>query len=158
MRFAVDEMLGKLARWLRMMGFDVSYRRPVDDLLLIGEARDEERIILTRDTRLIRKLRPEEYCFISHDHLEDQCRELFERFPGLLNERAPLSRCVECNVPLEEIEKKKVKDKVWPFVFETQNRFTTCPDCGRIYWEATHVEKIKRRLNALAPTIPSRSG
>lgn len=145
MKFAADDMLGKLARWLRMMGFDVTWSNRVADDEVVRQ-REEGRMILTRDTRLIRRLRPEEYLFIHDDFWEGQMREFFARFPELLQEKRPLSRCVECNVPLEEIPKAQVKDRVWPFVYETQEHFTTCPQCRRVFWEATHVAKIRKRL------------
>jgi uncharacterized protein len=149
MRFAADDMLGKLARWLRMMGMDVTWSNRVSDEEVIRQAREERRTLLTRDTRLIRRLKPEEFLFIHDDFLEGQMRELFTRFPELSAEESPLSRCVECNVPLEPAEKASVKSRVWPFVYETQEHFTECPKCRRVYWEATHVSKIRERLSNL---------
>lgn len=149
MKFAADDMLGKLARWLRMMGFDVTWSNRVTDEEVLRQARDEGRVILTRDTRLVRRLRPEEFLFIHDDFLEAQMREVFAHFPALAQEKRPLSRCVECNVPLEEIPKAEVKDRVWPFVYETQEHFKTCPRCRRVFWEATHVERIWGRLSRL---------
>lgn len=80
MRFAADEMLGKLARWLRVSGHDVTYERYIDDGHLIRQARDEGRIILTRDTHLIERLQKSEYLFIHYDHLKDQLQEFYEHF------------------------------------------------------------------------------
>jgi hypothetical protein len=150
MKFAADDMLGKLARWLRMMGVDVTWSNRVPDEEVLRQGREEGRLILTRDTRLIRRLRPEEYLFIHDDFLEGQMREVLARFPSLLEGERPLSRCVECNVLLEAAEKSAVKDRVWPFVYETQESFTECPRCRRVYWEATHVREIRERLKGLA--------
>lgn len=149
MRFAADEMLGKLARWLRVSGLDVTYQRDIPDWKLVREARKEGRIILTRDTKLVQRLEDEEHLFIEHDHLPEQIHQFYHRFPELKQEQAPLTRCLECNTPLESIDKAAVEGRVWPYVYQTQDHFTTCPDCGRIYWNATHVERMKEKLGEL---------
>jgi uncharacterized protein len=149
MTFAADEMLGKLARWLRMLGIDVTWANRIEDNDLFRQSREEGRVILTRDTRLIRSLQPEEYLFIHDDYFEEQMREVFARFPEIQEERHPLSRCVECNVVLEGIPKAQVEGRVWPFVYQTQEHFTTCPRCRRVYWEATHVQKIRERIRRM---------
>lgn len=149
MKFLADEMLGKLARWLRMIGVDVYYQNQIKDEKLIQIARNENRIILTRDTRLIKNLEPVEYLFIHDDYLDEQFSECLKRFPGIKNEERPLSRCVECNTPLKEIDKESVKGRVWPFVYQTQDNFTECEKCKKIYWRATHVNKILDRINRL---------
>lgn len=146
MRFLADEMLGKLARWLRMAGFDVAYQRAIPDSELLRLAASEGRLLLTRDTRLAQRLPPEDLLFIHNDHLPEQAAEFFARFPELKSRQDPLSRCVECNQPLTSIEKSEVRGKVWPYVYQTQEHFTTCPSCGRIYWQATHVAKIRQKL------------
>ncbi len=151
MRFIADEMLGKLARWLRMAGLDVAYEREITDARLLEMAQGEGRFLLTRDTRLIRRLKPEAYLFIHKDHLPEQVREFFGRFPELKASGSPLTRCVECNTPLVSLTKAEVKGKVWPYVYETQEHFTTCPTCHRIFWEATHVKHIKEKLGKLIP-------
>ncbi|MFO1464263.1 MAG: Mut7-C RNAse domain-containing protein [bacterium] len=151
MRFIADEMLGKLARWLRMAGLDVAYQRSIGDEQLLHRAGEEERILLTRDTRLIRRCPEPRYFFITQDHLPEQLRELFRHFPELKGQLSPLSRCVECNQPLVPIPRDQVRGKVWPYVYETQENFTTCPECHRIFWEATHVARIKEKLRRLLP-------
>ena len=148
-------MLGKLARWLRMIGVDVLYKNQIDDESLIHLAREESRIILTRDTRLIKNLDPSDFLFIHHDYLEDQFSECLEKFPLIKKERQPLSRCVECNTPLKEIDKESVKGRVWPFVYQTQENFTQCEKCQKIYWRATHVNKILDRIQRLLTQAPS---
>ena len=149
MRFIADEMLGKLSRWLRMAGFDVAYRRQIPDEDLLEAARAESRVLLTRDTRLIQRCDPEQSLFIGHDLLADQLQEFFQRFPELKSQVVPLSRCVECNALLRPIAKEEIREKVWPYVYQHQERFTTCPDCHRVYWEATHVAKIREKLHQL---------
>lgn len=149
MKFAADEMLGKLARWLRMAGLDVSYSRQIEDQKLVERSRAEGRMLLTRDTRLVKSLGSEEYFFVTENRLEDQLREFLGRFPSLKNELQPFSRCVECNTPLAAVEKECIRQKVYPYVFSTQEKFTSCPSCQRIYWQATHVAKIREKLSRL---------
>jgi hypothetical protein len=154
MKFFADEMLGKLARWLRMAGLDVEYQNKLSDEQLIKAAKDQDRIILTRDTRLIQKLALGDYLFISHNHLADQFREFFAHCSDASSNTHPLSRCAECNGLLEPVAKEAVKGRVWSYVYQTQDHFTRCPRCDRIYWPATHVAKITQRLKSLLSEPP----
>jgi uncharacterized protein with PIN domain len=154
-KFIADEMLGKLARWLRMIGVDVIYQNQIEDEKLIQMARNENRIILSRDTHLIKHLDPKEYLFIHYDYLEEQFSECLRQFPDIKSEEKPLSRCVVCNTPLKEIDKESVKGRVWPFVYQTQDNFTECEKCQKIYWRATHVNKILDRIDRLLTRPPS---
>jgi uncharacterized protein with PIN domain len=149
MHFAADEMLGKLARWLRVSGLDVSYQRKIPDGELVRHARQEGRIILTRDRHLIQRMDKHEYLFINSDHLKEQLQQFYSHFPELRNQQALLTRCLECNTPLTAISREEAKDRVWPYVYKKQTKFTICGSCGRIYWEATHVQRIKDRLEDL---------
>ena len=153
MKLFADEMLGKLARWLRMVGLDVEYRNQLPDEELIKLSQAEQRVILTRDTKLIKILKKGEYLFISHDYLEDQFKQFFEHFPSLKSQLRPLSRCVECNRELQPVDREQIKEKVWPFVYQTQSDFTLCPKCKRIYWRATHVQKIQGRIRRMLDLI-----
>jgi len=160
MKFFADEMLGKLARWLRMAGLDVQYERKIQDSKLIAGAQAEKRIVLTRDSHLIKEMITGDFLYIDQDRLEDQLKQFYARYPQLLRELHPLSRCVECNTALLAIEKEKIKDRVWPYVYETQEHFTTCPRCDKIFWEATHVKRIREKLEQLMPVkkeFPSHS-
>ncbi|MFO1518987.1 MAG: Mut7-C RNAse domain-containing protein [bacterium] len=151
MRFFADEMLGKLARWLRALGADVSYEVNWDDEKILALAKRQERIVLTRDHKLFKRLQNIHFpsLFIDHDHLEDQMRQFFRHYPGLKTLDRLLTRCMECNEMLESVAKEKVKDQVWPFVYETQDQFSYCKRCDRVYWRATHVNKIVQRLEEL---------
>lgn len=147
-RFFADSMLGKLARWMRTLGFDVEYEKDIDDPVLVERAVREGRIILTRDTLLIKRRRIKgAYIFIESDSIGEQLRQLsaiygtgFERF---------LTRCLRCNALLEEAERSWIEDKVPPYVYNTQEKFMRCPRCGRIYWAGTHREKMLKKLSGL---------
>ncbi len=149
MNFYADEMLGKLARWLRLAGLDVAYERGVEDSVWVEKAKSENRFILTRDMHLIQKLKPEEFLFIGHDHLEDQFSQFHQHFPGIFEKHEAFSRCAECNSILIEVPKEELKGKTFNYVYYTQDRFKTCPNCKHIYWDATHVEKIRNKLRSL---------
>jgi uncharacterized protein len=149
LKFAADRMLGKLARWLRIMGQDVIYGPHLCGYGLIRAARQEGRLILTRDRRLKQK-QPPDFLFIESDHYREQLRQVI----GACN-LDPLacafSRCAECNAVLEPRAKKAVETLVPPYVFSTQERFFGCPKCGRIYWPATHHKRILEQLQSLVP-------
>lgn len=151
MIFVADEMLGKLVRWLRALGVDVIYETPFEDEKILGLARKDRRFVLTRDQKLFKRLRAARVpsLFIERDRWPEQMQEIFSNFPRLKTLQNVLSRCMECNETLETIDKEKVKDRVWPYVYETQNEFSYCRHCDRVYWQATHVGKILERLKKL---------
>lgn len=151
MKFIADSMLGRLARWLRIMGYDTSYSSFISDRELIKKGREEKRIILTRDTNLIKCKLVKDYLFIKSDNLEEQIRQVGAccNVPPPCTVPLPFSRCLLCNQEIREVKKEKIKDKVPPYVYKTQDRFAWCPQCGRIYWEGTHVERAKKRLSEI---------
>lgn len=145
-KFAADAMLGRLARWLRILGCDVSYRRGLSDEEFLALARREGRVLLTRDTRLLtlKETGGLEALFILHDRWRDQLLQFIRACP--LPALRLFSRCIECNEPLREFSRDAAEGVVPPYVFQTQERFFSCPRCGRIFWAATHREKMKEEL------------
>lgn len=147
-KFIADAMLGKLARWMRTLGFDVEYQSDIDDNELVKRAIAEGRMILTRDTLLIKMRRVQgRYFFVESDSVADQLRQVFDKFRP--DESLLLTRCLRCNVPLSDVPKTYVKDKVPPYVYETQERFVECPACGRIYWAGTHREEMLKEIEGM---------
>jgi uncharacterized protein with PIN domain len=146
-RFAVDRMLGRLARWLRILGHDVAYGPHLRGRALLDCARRERRFVLTRDTRLVRGHDLPPHLFVTSDHFRDQLRQVAAAVrlggPGLL------TRCLDCNRALEEIPRERARDRVPVFVWETSERFLSCSGCGRLYWPATHRDHVLRELAAL---------
>lgn len=148
LRFIADAMLGKLARWMRTIGYDVEYERDMDDSVLVQRAIEQNRIILTRDTLLIKRRDVAgRYFFIESNEIGEQLRQVLERFKP--DKGRFLMRCLRCNVELNDIEKAEVRDKVPPYVYFSQNDFSVCPMCGRIYWAGTHRERMIEDLEKL---------
>ena len=120
-RFAVDRMLGRLARWLRILGYDVAYGPHLRGRTLTWTARQEGRWLLTRDTALVRQCDLPPHLFITSDHFREQLAEVAAAIP--LHAAALLGRCLDCNRPLSERPREAVREQVPPFVWETAPRF-----------------------------------
>jgi uncharacterized protein with PIN domain len=134
-KFLADNMLGRLATWLRLLGYDTSYLPSADDHALARIARAEERILLTRDVELTRR-RGVRYVLIESERVEEQLRQVQNSLN--LSARRAFSRCAECNVALSPVGKEFVRDAVPPYVWQTQEHFLHCPICKRVYWRGTH--------------------
>jgi uncharacterized protein with PIN domain len=146
MNFLADNMLGSLAKWLRILGYDVTYPPGADDNELVRLARAEGRILLTRDTGLARR-RGLTVLLIESESLEDQVRQVIEQM-GLVVDR-PFSRCPVCNTPLRRVDKDTVRERVPPYVFQTQDNFSLCPHCDKIYWQGTHWARMQKKITSL---------
>ncbi len=145
-RFVADAMLGRLAKWLRMMGYDVTYFHDADDLALLRHARAESRLLLTRDRMLARRAK-DLGVLISSQRLEEQLQELARG--GIITGPQEETRCPICNVPLRRVDKESVRLRVPPFVFQTHTEFYECPHCHRIYWEGSHWQNVRAIWQAL---------
>jgi uncharacterized protein with PIN domain len=148
-RFIADAMLGKLAKWLRILGCDVAYDPDISDREIAERGLREGRIILTRDTLLIRKREVRGNHFLVHgDSYRDQLRQVVTHF-AIDPEGGLFTRCVRCNEPLAEVDKDQVAGEVPQYVYETQKSFSSCARCGRIYWKATHWKEMERHLKEI---------
>jgi uncharacterized protein with PIN domain len=146
-RFAVDRMLGRLARWLRVLGHDVAYGSHLGGRTLLDCARREGRLLVTRDTRLLRGRDLPPHLFITSDHFREQLREVAGAVP--LGGAPLLHRCLDCNRPLDEVPRERAEGRVPAFVWSTTERFLGCACCGRLYWPATHRARMLGELEAL---------
>lgn len=140
-------MLGRLVKWLRVIGQDVIYGQHLTGYGLIRAARAETRLILTRDKRLKQK-QPPPFIFIESDHYREQLRQVI-RDCGLKTGQSMFARCVVCNAVLQTRPKETVEKLVPPYVFSTQEKFSWCPKCQRVYWPATHHEKMLEELRII---------
>jgi uncharacterized protein with PIN domain/sulfur carrier protein ThiS len=144
-RFVLDVHLGRLAKLLRMLGFDTLYSNSYDDSSLSRISRDQRRIILTRDRELLkRSMITHGYCLRSDQPME-QLLEVLKRFD--LGEKVrPFSRCLRCNSVLRAIAADQAAPAVPEYVARTYRRYRSCPECGRIYWQGSHWEHMRRVL------------
>jgi hypothetical protein len=158
MKFIADSMVGTLVKWLRAMGYDVAYDPFLPDRLLMRHAREEGRILLTRDTRMIMVKDVPPYVFISHDKLEEQIAQVMGELNLIPEEDKFLTRCIECNGLLEASAREDIKQKVPPYVYAGQRSFLICPGCGRIYWSGTHLPNLRDKLLGLIAFAKNRKG
>jgi uncharacterized protein with PIN domain len=149
MKFIADRMLGKLAKELRMLGYDTVYYRGENTYPLVKLAREESRAILTRNTKLLPK-RPEDRIIrIMEDKPSLQLRELIQGGYISLDEENLFSRCLLCNLPLDEIPREEAEGKVPDFIFYQQKDFFRCPQCSRIYWQGSHQDNMRKKVKEL---------
>jgi len=146
LKFLADGMLGRLAKWLRILGYDTAYDSSADDHALVHQARAEGRILLTRDTALARR-RGIRALLIQSQDVEAQVRQVLEDFN--LTPANAFSRCPVCNIPLEPLDRTAARDRVPPYVHATQDQFHCCTQCGRVYWRGTHWANMQAQLNHL---------
>ena len=140
-RFLLDNHLGRLAAYLRMLGFDCLYEISYDDEELAECLQRDERILLTRDRRLLmRKVVRHGYCPRALDSLE-QLKEVIQRF-DLIKQIVPFHRCLRCNHALEPISKEAVLDRLEPRTQQYFDEFQICPACKQIYWKGSHYDKM----------------
>ncbi len=144
-RFAADVHLGKLARHLRLAGFDCLWSKDWDDAALVAAAVGEGRIVLTRDIGILRRRAVTRGRFVRAVESEAQLAEIVRAF-GLRTQLRPFSRCRECNLPLEEAAKRDVEAGLPEKVRALYSRFKRCPGCQRVYWEGSHFERLRAVL------------
>ena len=155
-RFAVDRMLGRLARWLRVLGFDAAYRNELPGNRLLTLAAREERIVLTRDARLRDPRGHARVIRITSERFREQLQELDRVLPlGGFETRTP--RCVECNEAMVPVPAVDVPESVPEYVRATQTDFRRCPRCRRMFWPATHRTRMEAEIAALQLTPPETS-
>ena len=145
-RFAADEMLGSLARWLRIMGFDTLYCRDLSDDQIIEAVKREGRILLTRDYELAQRF-PGTSLLVESDDLDHQLRQVSARFALLPDE--DLARCTVCNGELNRVSPDDVKGDVPAGVQERNKEFFRCTRCFKVYWKGTHWQNIRKRFESI---------
>ncbi len=152
-RFIADENVGKLARLLRLAGYDTLFFSGENDARLVELALASGRIILTRDTRIpLRKpiaggkIRA---VLLREDSPEKQMQQVVREL-NLLEHLRPFSLCLECNQPLHPLGREEVRDRVPPYVWLTREEYSECPRCRRIYWKGTHWEAMTRTLAGIS--------
>lgn len=149
MKFLADCMLGKLAKWLRMLGYDTSYIADADDDELVRVAVREDRILLTRDRRLCDRRMVRRRCvFVDWGSTKQQVRQVLRALDLHPDPNSLFTRCAVCNSEIAPVTKLEVADRVPPYVYQTQQEFGYCVRCNKIYWRGTHVQHVLEALES----------
>lgn len=148
MRFIADGMLGKLTRWLRMLGHNVKYSNNLDDPQLITIAKQEKRVLLTRDLELYQQANAKgvQAFYMNGQTEAENLAKLAKKFGISLEIDMAASRCPKCNTHVKPIAKEKVAEKVEKTTFSYYNEFWECPKCEQIYWQGAHWIRIRKNL------------
>ena len=147
-KFILDVHLGKLAKYLRMLGFDTFYRNNLEDREIVNISLEQKRIILTRDINLLKIKNITHGCFVRNTIPKKQIMEIIDRF-DLKSKLNPLSRCIECNHSVVSVNKDEIADQLKPKTLKYYNDFFQCTHCKRIYWEGSHFDNMKEFVNDL---------
>lgn len=149
-RFAAEKTLGRLTKWLRLLGFDTLYEFELSGKEFI-EILENDRILLTRTRRIQKQFASRKLIFVESDHLSQQLKQIFRELDIKAAQTRPFSRCLHCNASIVIVEKACVWGQVPDYIFETHDRFQKCPECDRIYWPGSHtrrsLEKIRQLLD-----------
>lgn len=148
MEFIVDCMLGKLAKWLKILGFDAVFFSKIEDSELLEMAKNEGRILLSRDNGLLEKSRGIRTLLIQSEDWNHQIEQVLDEF-RLWQDIQPYSRCIECNTELKDLPKDRARNLVTPFVYEKVDEFAICPSCGRVFWKGTHHQDMEVKLEEI---------
>jgi uncharacterized protein with PIN domain len=143
-RFIADCMLGTLTKRLRLMGYDTLFFNRIEDEELVETAVRDDRVILTRDSGLLRRKAVQRSIFIDSDSLEAQLNKVIRECGLRSNEDKLMSRCLICNTRLISLNKREVIGKVPPFIFLKHSRFNYCSECNKIYWKGSHLKNTMK--------------
>ncbi|HEY1338525.1 MAG TPA: Mut7-C RNAse domain-containing protein [Bryobacteraceae bacterium] len=148
-RFVLDTHLGKLAAYLRMMGFDTLYRSCYADEQLAEASHSEHRILLTRDVGLLKRGAVTHGYFVRQTNSREQIAEIVRRF-DLARLARPFTRCMRCNGVLVEASKDEIRRQLPPRIAELHDEFRRCPECGRVYWKGGHYRRMRELVERLS--------
>jgi uncharacterized protein with PIN domain len=147
--FAAEKTLGRLTKWLRLLGFDTRYEPEFAGKKFI-ETLEKDRVLLTRTRRIQNQFASRRLIFIESDHLMPQLNQIFRELGLKASQTRPFSRCLQCNTSIVIVEKASVLGRVPDYIFEIHDRFQKCPECDRIYWPGSHtrrsLQKIRQQL------------
>ena len=146
--FAAEKTLGRLTKWLRLLGFDTWYE-PEFAGKKFFEALEKDRILLTRTRRIQNQFASRRLIFVESDHLAQQLNQIFRELSLSASQTRPFSRCLQCNAPIVIVEKASILGRVPDYIFETHDRFQRCPECERIYWPGSHTRRSFEKIQQL---------
>ncbi len=154
MKFIADRTLGKLVKWLRILGYDTVYWRSDDLERLFRRAQGDERTLITKDTKTYRRRGALETLLIREDNPFLQLQTVVRHLQLPIHEEQLFSRCLACNTPLEEVDPEEVRDEVPEYIFHTHQEFSRCSSCRKVYWVGTHYEQMTRVVEKLKDRGP----
>jgi hypothetical protein len=145
MKFICDAMLGRLAKYLRILGLDAEYTR---DLFLLAQYKEQpdSPYFLTRTMKTISY---ERIIFIKSDKVREQLQEIREVICPFIDPGKIMNRCIDCNVELVDVEKKDIEQMVPEFVFHQYAQFRSCPKCRKVYWEGSHAKGMAQLVREI---------
>jgi len=150
--FLIDAMLGNIARKLQLLGYDSEYHSDIDDLKLIEKAKNEQRIVISKDRDLIARAKKQSIMsvYVTKENEIEQFFEILEKIPLELGTiSGNTARCTKCNSPTSKISKSKVSSKIPQKVLEFNEEFWKCDKCDQIYWEGTHIKKLQEFIEKI---------
>lgn len=153
MKLLCDDNLGKLAKYLRMLGFDTYFKSSVSDAELLGVMLKENRFVLTRDHQLIKRIESGRYLLLESNIPEEQLKAVIDNQHLEIVKGDLFSRCLECNEKCVEISKDEIKADIFPYIMKTQDKFMRCPSCRRIYWQGSHYKDMVEKLKEIIEKI-----
>ncbi len=162
MKFLCDDNLGKLARYLRMIGYDTFFQIDISDAELLAVMLKQDRIVLTRDHLLVKRIEPERCVLIESDSPEEQLKAVIRNLKLEIKISADdrisyparfFSRCLECNEICRDVAKEDITDMIFPYIIKSQTVFRQCPACKRIYWQGSHYKDMVKRLLSVLEEI-----
>ena len=146
--FVADKTLGKLAKWLRILGFDTIFESD-DPGRCFFEQLQEDRIVLTRTNRIKKQFSLHRLVFVLSNDLNEQLRQVIFETGISLTDVRPFSRCIHCNVPIVVVDRDEIYGLVPDYIFETHNEFHKCRQCNRIFWPGSHTKRSMERIEHL---------
>lgn len=152
MKFAVDKMLGRLAKWLRILGYDTLFDPYATQAAIVKQAAEEKRVFISRDSKLTKSSGIPELFIVQSERYQDQLREVVSRFRLDIHSKL-FTRCTVCNEEILPVEKDTVRESLPEKSALNFDSFHQCPKCKRVYWGGTHTENTKRRLKEIFPEL-----
>ena len=146
--FAAEKTLGRLTKWLRLLGFDTLYESDLTAKKFI-DALENDRILLTRTQRIRNRFASRKMIFVESDHLDQQLKQVISELGLKADQTRPFSRCLQCNVPIVAVSKNVLWGRVPDFIFETHDHFNQCPQCNRVYWSGSHTRRSLAKIQQL---------
>jgi len=147
-KFIVDFMCGRLAKWLRILGYDTEFYKEHSRSKILMESLQQQRIILTRDTKLSSK-KAYKILLIKSDKIRQQIKQVLKELNLKINKEKFFSICSICNKKVVSVEKESVKNLVPAYIYETQSKFYQCPQCKRVYWQGSHLELFSKEIEEI---------